>query len=83
MATDSYSELTAFHDFLGKQIVGGHCDLTPEESLELWRVEHPTAEELELSIAAINAALADVAAGDQGRPAKQVIAEARQRYELD
>src|SRR5436853_451831 len=46
MAADPTHELEAFHRFLGEQLADGGSSLTPEECLELWRAQHPTAEQL-------------------------------------
>ena len=37
MATDSTTEIEAFHRFLGDQIEGGPVDVSPEESVQAFR----------------------------------------------
>jgi hypothetical protein len=76
MATDPHSELFQFHQFVGEQLGSGR-DLTPEETLDLWRAEHPGDDD---TIAAVQEALDDLAAGDRGRPYEEVLAELRRRY---
>ena len=39
MSTEISSELEAFRRFLDEQFESGCADLTPEESLELWRTQ--------------------------------------------
>jgi hypothetical protein len=70
-------ELRQFHAFLGEKLKNGGADLTPEDALEEWRVAHPDSVEFEDDTAAIQEALDDMAAGDRGRPADEVIAELR------
>jgi hypothetical protein len=72
----------AFHQFLGAQLQLGVRDKSPEELLAQWRAEHPSLDEVRESIAALKEALADMEAGDAGRPASDVIADLRQKYDL-
>jgi hypothetical protein len=62
------SELESFHQFLGTQLANGGSALTPEECLALWRAEHPPDDELRAGVGAVQAALADMEAGDAGQP---------------
>lgn len=48
----------------------------------LWRAQHPTPAELTASVAAVRAAYAEMAAGDQGRPARAALRETCQRLGL-
>ena len=82
MATDLPSELDAFGRFIVDQIDHGRSDLSPEECLQLWRAEHPSSEELNESTAALTRAIADMEAGDRGRPAREVIDELRRKHSL-
>ena len=61
-----FSELREFHTFVGAQLAANRDQLTPEEIVELWRDQHPTDEEAAATVAAVQAALADMAAGDTG-----------------
>lgn len=60
------SELREFHTFVGAQLAANRDQLTPEEIVELWRDQRPTDEEAAATVAAVGAALADMAAGDTG-----------------
>lgn len=82
MATDPTHELEAFHRFLAEQLADGGSSLTPEECLELWRVQHPTAEQLRADVQAVREAVADMEAGDAGQPLGEFVAEFRQRNHL-
>src|SRR5437879_3945577 len=46
MATDTSSELVVFHRFLGDQIAIGCVDLSPEESVEVFRAYQRDLERL-------------------------------------
>jgi len=74
-------DLQEFHAYLGKTLAIGRADLTPEEALDEWRILNPAPEELAASVAAVRRAISDMRAGDQGRPADEVIAEIRQRLQ--
>lgn len=65
-ATNSASELRDFHAFVGAQLAASRDQLTPEEIVELWRDQHPSEPEVAATLAAVHAALADMAAGDTG-----------------
>ena len=75
------NELERFHQFVEDKLGSSSADLTPEEVLSEWRATHPSPDDLSESVVAIKQALADMRAGDRGRPAEQVIAELRQRLE--
>jgi hypothetical protein len=79
MATDVSRDLREFHRFVGEKIDSGGSDVSPEEALDEWRISNPAPDELPESLAAIRAALADMRAGDRGRPADDVLAELRHR----
>jgi hypothetical protein len=76
------SDLAQFHQFIGARLGQGDGELTPEEALELWRSEHPGPDNFEDSVAAIQEALDDVAAGDCGRPFDVFDREFRGRHNL-
>jgi hypothetical protein len=71
------SELESFHRFLGDQRVHGESTLTPEECLELWRIQNPPDETVEADILAVREALDDMDAGDQGQPLQAFLTEFR------
>ena len=75
-------ELRDFHGFVTEKLEHGGVGLSPEEALDQWRADHPDPEDLAESVAAVRQALSDMAAGDVGRPADEVIAELRIRHQL-
>ena len=78
MSTQSQAELQAFYGFLSEQLNGGQVDLSPEESVELWRsVQREQAEANE----GIRRGLEDARAG-RIRPAEEFLAEFRQQNGL-
>lgn len=76
-------ELRGFHQFIAEKLGSGATPLSPEEVLDLWREDHPIPEDLEESVAAVREALADMAAGDTGRPVDDVLADLRARHGLE
>ncbi len=82
MRQESTSELLQFRDFIDKKLNNGSSDLSPEEALNEWRETHPEATEAEDTVAAIQEALDDMANGDHGRSADELIAEIRSQYGL-
>lgn len=78
MATDPSSELFQFHLFIGQQL-RSDGELSPEETLDLWRAEHPREVTDDLVLAA-EEAIEDLRNGDRGVPHEQFLAELRQRY---
>jgi hypothetical protein len=63
IVSDVSSDLATFHHFVGEQVAGG-AELTPEECLHVWRVEHPTCDDLDESVAAVKRALAQADRGE-------------------
>lgn len=59
-------ELATFQHFIAEQLAGG-AELTPEECLRVWRVEHPTHEDLIESVAAVKRGLAQAERGEGKR----------------
>jgi hypothetical protein len=82
MRHESTNELLQFRDFIDKKLNNGSNDLSPEEALDEWRETHPEADEAEDTVAAIQEALDDMANGDRGRSADELIAEIRSQYGL-
>jgi hypothetical protein len=73
--TVTREELDRFHRFAAAQIEIGGAGLSFEQLFDLWRIENPTAEERAENVAAIRQALDDMAAGDVGEPAADVLRE--------
>jgi hypothetical protein len=80
MKMHAIDELRAFHAFLGGELSNGGADLSPEEAVDEWHDLHPDPEFLDEEAEAIQEALDDIANGDPGHPADEVIAELRARY---
>lgn len=74
-----FNELHSFHQFVTNQLQVG---ITPEQCLQLWRAQNPTADELDVSTAAVEQALNDMQAGDTGQSARSLIEAARQQHGL-
>jgi hypothetical protein len=83
MSTDTHQELLNFHHFVSEQLNSGQPCLSPEEALEVWRLQNPSEEEFEEDVEAIREALADMEAGDTGRPFEEFDREFRKRHGLD
>jgi len=68
MKTMAISELEKFHAFVGEKLANGGKNLSPEDVLDDWREKHPDPEDFEDDVAAIQAALDDLANGEVGMP---------------
>jgi predicted transcriptional regulator len=80
MASSAFEELRSFHAFLSRKLEeNGSEALSPEEALDLWRMEHPTPEEHEANLEAIRQGLEDLEAGRM-RSAREFLAEMRRKY---
>jgi hypothetical protein len=79
MAAELQDELTAFHQFVGEQLDNGGTKPSPEECLEMWRALHPSREELEDSVAAVNRALGQADRGE-GKPLEQFDRDFRKKH---
>ncbi len=82
MDTKTQTQLELFHRFVNEHLRNGGKNLSPEECLEFWRAQHPAPEELEESVGAIRRSLADMEAGDTGRPLEEVVDEIRRKHDL-
>jgi hypothetical protein len=80
LSADTSSELERLHEFILEKLADGASQLSPEDALDQWRAENPSFEELAESAEAVKRALADMEAGDAGRPANEVIADLRRKY---
>lgn len=84
MATDPHSELAQFQQFVGRHVQSG-TPLSPEEVLDLWRMEHPGREDFDESeifeddLEAIREAIAELEAGAPTYTIEEVVAEIRRR----
>lgn len=85
MATDPHSELAQFQQFVGQHVQSG-TQLSPEEVLDLWRLEHPDPEDFgdpeihEDDLEAIREAIAELEAGAPTYTIEEVVAEIRRRH---
>ncbi len=82
MTSEAISELRGFLAFVGEQVHEGHANLTPEECLNRWRTQHPSADDLEESVAAVKEALADMDAGDPATPFDDFVDDLRSRNNI-
>jgi hypothetical protein len=83
MSTNANGELASFHQFVAIKLAENQADLSPEDVLDLWRGEHPLTDEDADAVAAVEEALADIEAGDEGRSWEEFNEEFRQRHGLD
>jgi hypothetical protein len=74
-------DLAAFQQFAHQKVDAGEAESPEEELFDLWRLEHPTADEQAEIHAAIRQGLADIEAG-RYRPADEVMQELRAKYNL-
>jgi hypothetical protein len=82
MSLDSSNELFSFHEFVAGQLQTPSELHSPEDCLAMWRVLHPQPQELLESTEAARLALADMAAGDAGRSARELLVEGRRKFNL-
>jgi hypothetical protein len=68
MATPAPSELLDFGQLVLNLVAAGEAGLSPEQALHRWKLENLSPHERDEDIAAIEEALADMAAGDRGTP---------------
>ena len=79
MSTDE-SELFQFSEFVTGKLQTGGADLTPEQCLELWRLQHPTPSQYEQSVKAIQSAIDEMGSGAGGQSADDLHARLRSKY---
>jgi len=72
------NELESFRQFLDFQLSSGRAEMTPEESVSLWRESQEYGE----SVDAIKKAIQDLEAGDRGKPLQQFIDEFRAQHNI-
>src|SRR5205807_835694 len=73
------SELRDFYRFVAEKLSNGGADLSPEEALDEWRRQHPSADSA-ADLAAIQEALADMADGNTGVPFDQFDRDFRAKH---
>lgn len=69
-------ELETFHRFAEAKLVTAGAE-SLQELVDLWTIDHPSGEVHASNVAAVQAAIRDMDAGDSGRPAKQVVQDLR------
>lgn len=82
MALDSSNELFAFHEFVAGQLQSSGESNSPEDCLAMWRVLNPQPEEVSASTEAIRLALADMKTGEAGHSARELLSNARRKFDL-
>ncbi len=80
MATQE--EINSFTQFAVELLSNGGSALSMDDLYELWRSQNPTREELADSVAAVNAALDDMKAGDIGIPADEHLTRLRTKFNI-
>jgi hypothetical protein len=70
------SELQQFYEFLGQQLRAGSAEISPEQAVDIWRMQQPPSEDL----LAIQEALDDMERGDTGIPFEEFDQEFRARH---
>lgn len=72
MPTVAVTELQEFAQFIQAKLTAGETKLSPEEVLDQWRGEHPSEEEFEENVRAIQESLAEMDAGARGKSVEQL-----------
>lgn len=72
MSSVAASELEQFSQFIQAKLTAGETQLSPEEALDQFRFEHPSDEEFEENVRAIQEALAEMDAGVRGKSVEQL-----------
>lgn len=85
--TTSTTELGRFHDYISGLLARGNVSLLPEDALDSWRLDHPLDDFDETDdglddVQAVKEALADLDAGDPGRPVDEVLDEISREFGL-
>jgi hypothetical protein len=81
MSTEHTDDLRAFRDSVDGHLGNGGAELTPEDCLELWLLEHSSGPEREARVAEIRQGLDDLDAG-RTRSARESLTELRRKYNL-
>ena len=77
MTTDSTSDTHAFYEYLGARLKNGGAEGSPEALVQEWRMQQG---EFEATETGLREAIADMEAGDHGRPLKEVAEEIRRKH---
>lgn len=77
MATEPTNDAQAFYEFLGQRLGDDGVKKTPEELLHEWRLTQPG---FQRSVRDLEEAIADMEAGDRGRPLADVADEIRRKH---
>lgn len=75
-------QVDSFHRFATEQLASGSTDKSIDELYDQWRYENMSAEEMRENVAAVQAAIDDMNAGDIGRDAARVEQELRDELDL-
>ena len=81
MSVDRAAELARFQQFIVDRLGKGES-LSPEEALDLWRIENPDPADLTSSVEALQEALAEMDGGDTGMPLAEFDRTFRVRHGL-
>lgn len=73
------TELQEFAQFVQAKLAAGETKLSPEEVVDQWRDAHPTEEEFEENVQAIQEALDQMNAGEKGITAAESVRRLRER----
>lgn len=82
MSVDVNQELRSFHEFVAEQLRLGVPYSSPEEVVYAWRLRNRSPEEMAEDVQAVREALADMEAGDTGRPFEEFDREFRKRHNI-
>ena len=74
------SELASFHEFLSHKVKEFGTSASPEEMLDLWRVTHPSEIDFRRDVKAVQNAIDEMKAGDQGIPLTEFDLEFRKKH---
>ena len=82
MSSHIEGELANFHRFVSDRLQHEGGGISPEEALDLWRSQHPAADDFEETVLAVKEALQDMEQGDRGVAFEQFDREFRARHKL-
>jgi len=74
------SEFFQFSQFVTGKLQSGGAELTPEECLELWRLQHPTSVQYIQNVQTIQAAIDEWENGNPGISADELHSRLRSKY---
>jgi hypothetical protein len=75
-------ELDSFYRFATERISNSGVDVTFAELVDIWRIQHPTSDELHENVAAVKEALRDMETGETGRPFDEFASDFRKRNDI-